>query len=282
MNPSFKTFQEASTAAREFARKVAKGETPKARLLTMRSAKVDKSGGAGFLSVILHLQPAARFAGDVLTLSTCPWATAGCVKVCLQFAGRMRFGGSFFARLWRTWLLVDAPEVFGRMLIEEIKRAQRRAVRKGLGFTARLNGTSDLSWESLTFGGRTVFEHLPGVSWYDYTKSADRAAGVKVPGYHLVYSHNEKSDPRQEAAILKAGGSVAMVFDLKGGADLPETVKIGRRRFPVIDGDVTDLRHLDPAGVVVGLKYKMAFCRSTGRAIPAPEGFVVSVDSKGV
>ncbi len=282
MNPKFKTFQEASKAAREFARKVARGETRrKAKLLTVTQAKIDKSGDIGFLSVILHLQPAARFVGDVLSLTTCPWATAGCIKVCLQHAGRMRFGGSFFARLWRTWLLVDAPEVFGRMLIEEIKAGERRAVRKGLLFSARLNGTSDLSWESLTFGGRTVFEHLPGVQMYDYTKSADRAAGVKLPKYHLVYSHNEESDARKEAAILRAGGSVAMVMDIKAGEAYPETVKIGRRRFPAINGDLHDIRHRDEPGSVVVLKYKKAFCRSTGRAIQPPEGFVVSLNRKG-
>jgi hypothetical protein len=279
--PSYTTYQAASEAAREFAGRVARGEIKGARLLTRRSAKVDKSGGAGFLSVILHLQPAAVFVGLVLTLRTCPWATAGCVKVCLQYAGRMRFGGSFFARMWRTWLLVDYPEIFGRMLIEEIRAAEKSASRKGLGFTARLNGTSDLSWESLQFAGRTVFEHLPTVQWYDYTKSADRAADVKVPQYHLVYSHNENSDPAVESKILRAGGSIAMVFDTKGG-DLPEVVKIGRRRFPVVDGDVTDLRHLDPKGVIVGLKYKKAFCRATGKAIQPPAGFVVGVDSEGV
>jgi hypothetical protein len=278
INPNYTTYEDASAAAREFAGRVARGEIQRAQLLTARSAKVDKSGGAGFLSVILHLQPAARFAGHVLTLTTCPWATAGCIKVCLQHAGRMRFGGSFFARLWRTWLLVDHPEVFGRMLIKEIKKAQKRAARKGLGFTARLNGTSDLSWESLLFEGRTMFEHCPGVQFYDYTKGVDRAAGVKLPHYHLVYSHNEKSDPAKEAAILKEGGSVAMVFN----GTPPETVKIGRRRFPVVDGDVTDLRHLDPAGVIVGLKYKLAFCKKTRRALKPPAGFVVSVDSKGV
>jgi hypothetical protein len=52
---------------------------------------------------------------------------------------------------------------------------------------------------------------------------------------------------------------VAVVFD-----KLPETY-LGK---PVIDGDVSDLRFLDPKGVIVGLKAK-------GKAKKDSSGFVV-------
>ena len=274
---TFISYQDASAAARLHAGRVARGEVS-ADLLTTRSAKMDKSGGAGFVSVVLHLQPAGVFDG----LKTCPWATAGCIQACLGNAGRMRFGGALFARLWRTWLLIDHRDRFFEMLLSEIRGAQKRAGKKKLGFTARLNGTSDLSWETMLYQGRSVFEHLPNVTFYDYTKSPDRPLEVQIPNYHLVYSHNEDSDPTRECEILDRGGSVAMVLDIKKESDLPEKILIGGKWYPVINGDVTDLRHLDPRGVVVGLKYKLAFNRKTGKAITPPKGFVVKIGRSNV
>jgi len=48
--------------------------------------------------------------------------------------------------------------------------------------------------------------------------------------------------------ILQAGGNVAVVF----ANGLPDRWN----GFPVINGDLHDLRHLDPRGVVVGLSPK--------------------------
>lgn len=58
-----------------------------------------------------------------------------------------------------------------------------------------------------------------------------------------------RSDPAPtgEAAarrVLGAGGNVAVVFRVKRGRPLPAVWN----GYPVIDGDVTDLRYLDPAG----------------------------------
>lgn len=280
------THQEYSNLARDYAGQIARGEIKGAKLLTMRSAKIDKSGGAGFLSVILHLEPATRFEGAAISFQSCLWATAGCIKACLRFGGRMRFRGGAFARLWRSWLLADYPEIFFAMLTKEIAAAERKARRRGLGFTVRLNGTSDLTWESMPIaaaGGRNIFEVFPEVQFYDYTKSPDRPLQVRIANYHIVYSHNEKSAAGREGEILAAGGSIAMVFDLKGRS-MPSRFKIGGRSYPVIDGDITDLRHLDPRGVIVGLKYKKAFSPRTRKAIEPPAGFVVKINrvaSKG-
>jgi hypothetical protein len=276
--PKEGTYQEYNDLARDYAGQIARGEVKAPKLLTMRSAKIDKSGGAGFLSVILHLEPATRFEGAAFSFHSCLWATAGCIKACLRYGGRMRFSGSMFARLWRSWLLADHPEIFWKMLAKEIRVSEKRARRLGLGFTVRLNGTSDLTWESILFQGRSIFEHFPGVQFYDYTKSPDRPIEVRIANYHLVYSHSEKSDPIREGEILARGGSIATVFDLRGGKDLPSHHEINGVRYPVINGDLTDLRHLDPRGVIVGLKYKLAFSKRTKKAIAPPAGFVVKIN----
>jgi hypothetical protein len=77
---------------------------------------------------------------------------------------------------------------------------------------------------------------------------------------HYTYSLDVGSARETHALdYLRAGGNVAVVF--RGG--LPETWN----GYPVIDGDVTDVRYLDPRGVVVGLKAK-------GKARTDTSGFV--------
>ena len=66
--------------------------------------------------------------------------------------------------------------------------------------------------------------------------------------------------------VLAKRGNVAVVFDTKVGHPLPRRY-LGAR---VIDGDLHDLRFLDPRGVVVGLRAK-------GLAKADQSGFVVRV-----
>lgn len=276
-NPEFKTMSDAIEAARAFCAEIVAGKR-KVKLLTRNTAKMEKSGYLGFLSVVLHLQAAFSLNG----FNTCPWSTVGCRKVCLQNAGRMRFGGAFFARLWRTILFLEHRDFFFTLLIKELESAKKSAARKNLGYTIRLNGTSDISWENYKIGEKTLFEIFSDCVFYDYTKSADRALSVKIPNYRLVYSHNEKSDLQVEKTILDRGGLIAMVFNTKKSADLPTGFEIEKTRYPVLDGDLSDLRHLDPAGSIVGLRYKLAFDKKTRKAIAPPAGFVVSIGRSNI
>jgi hypothetical protein len=121
----------------------------------------------------------------------------------------------------------------------------------------RLNGTSDLSWEKYDMlPGLNVFECFPDIQFYDYTKVLGRKAGYD--NYFLIFSQADGN----EADVTKAmaqGMNVAAVFD-----EVPETYK-GKT---VINADETDLRFLDPKGVIAGLKAK-------GKAKKDYSGFVI-------
>ncbi len=135
----------------------------------------------------------------------------------------------------------------------------------------RLNGTSDLAWERVTFQGKTFFDRFPGTQFYDYTKHAARAlafAADKLPrNYHLTFSMGGVSDERIPE-ILASGCNVTMVFNgyppKKMSGPMQVTDAHGRKKVivlpptEVIYGDEDDLRFLDPRGVIVGLKYKRA------------------------
>lgn len=224
------------------------------KLLSTANPKIQKGTKLGYLSFILHLAPA-----DLSGHEVCPKRTEGCTRACLNTAGR---GGMFKrgettnviqrARIRKTRRFFEDREGFLRDLEQDIQRAIRYAERKGLTPVFRLNGTSDLSWEK--YG---IIEKFPTVQFYDYTKVLGRKV-AHLPNYHLTFSAADGNDADVARAMLQ-GMNVTVVFD-----KIPETYR-GR---PVFNADDTDLRFLDPKGVVLGLKAK-------GRAKKDTTGFVV-------
>lgn len=224
------------------------------KLLSTGNPKLMKGEKKGYMSFVLHLAPA-----DLSGHETCPKRTAGCTAACLNTAGR---GGMFKkgettnaiqqARIRKTKMFFDQREEFLATLEKDIRLGIKQAEKKGLIPCFRLNGTSDISWEK--YG---IIEKFPEVQFYDYTKVRNRKVG-HLKNYHLTFSKADGNDMDVRLAANE-GMNVAAVFD-----KVPETY-IGRR---VIDGDETDLRFLDPKGVIVGLKAK-------GKAKKDTTGFVV-------
>lgn len=231
------------------------------KLLSTANPKIQKGTKLGYLSFILHLAP-ADLAG---VGNTCPKATAGCKAACLNTAGR---GGMFKrgentnmiqkARIRKTVQFFQDRAGFMADLAADIKKAIKFAERKGLTPVFRLNGTSDLSWEKYEVAGaKNIFEAFPQVQFYDYTKVIGRKV-KDIANYHLTFSKADGNDT-DVAIAMQQGLNVTVVFD-----KMPETY-MGRK---VMDADETDLRFLDPKGVVLGLKAK-------GRAKKDTTGFVV-------
>jgi hypothetical protein len=224
------------------------------KLLSTGNPKLLKGEKQGYLSFILHLAPA-----KVSGYETCPKRTDGCTAACLNTAGR---GGMFKkgettnviqqARIRKTKMFFENRDQFLVDLEADIRLGIKQAEKKGMVPCFRLNGTSDIAWEK--YG---IIEKFPNVQFYDYTKMRNRKVG-HLTNYHLTFSKADGNDMDVRLAA-SAGMNVAAVFH-----KVPETY-IGR---PVIDGDETDLRFLDPKGVIVGLKAK-------GKAKKDTTGFVV-------
>ena len=229
------------------------------RLLSTSNTKTQKGVKLGYATYILHLSPS-----DVSGyINTCPKATPGCKIGCLNTAGH---GGMFVdiedskvqkARIRRTRQFALDRTGFMLDLVDDIKKAIEQATKKGLIPVFRLNGTSDLSWEKYKLNGKHIFQHFPTEQFYDYTKVLGRKVN-HIHNYHLTFSRGETNQADVDAAIA-AGMNVAYVFD-----KTPTTYD----NMTVFDGDDTDLRFLDPQGVIVGLKAK-------GRARKDTSGFVI-------
>ena len=139
------------------------------------------------------------------------------------------------------------------LLIEDITEAIKESKKAGYIPTFRLNAYSDILWENIRVNGKNIFEMFPDITFYDYTKIANR----KTPSnYHLTVSYFGNDIEYKKA--IKNGSNVAMVFDTQNNKKLPLPSEYNGMK--VIDGDLTDLRtkENDGSNVIVGLRAKMS------------------------
>lgn len=232
------------------------------KLLTTSNYKTNKGKKFGYLTAILHLAPS-----DLSGRNVCPMASAGCRAACLNTAGQggmiagsaglsgsdlvaaIKSGGLTnhvqAARIRRTNDYFDNRSEFMAQLVREVINHIKLAKKYNLIPCVRLNGTSDIRWETVAVNGSAnIFEVFPDVQFYDYTKLANRR---NLPAnYHLTFSLAEDNDYDARRA-LGSGMNVAVVFRN------PPAVFMAHM---VIDGDISDLRFLDKSVVIVGLSAK--------------------------
>jgi hypothetical protein len=239
-------------------------------ILTWQNAKTSKGESLGYYTGIAYLSPATESG----VMNTCASASAECIAACLKSSGRLNMPRNTQARIEKTLLLFQARELFLDCLRWDIGRTIRRAAK--LGFCAhckdiqtrrkgrnsgkcrvckgaleavkpavRLNGTSDLPWLAMTLSAE-----FPSVMFYDYTKHPRPYLRVR-PNYSITFSYSGHN-AADSLDALAHGVNVAAVFNVRKGQPLPDTWQ----GYPVIDGDLHDLRFLDARGVIVGLRPK--------------------------
>jgi hypothetical protein len=238
------------------------------KLLSVGNPKVLKGLKQGYNTYILHLAPA-----DLSGYQTCPKATAGCKAACLNTAGR---GGMFKkgentntiqqARIRKTKMFFENRSEFMAQLVKDIELGIKQSIKKDLVPVFRLNGTSDLSFEKyeVVRNGvlyRNIFDAFADIQFYDYTKVLGRKVN-NIKNYSLTFSAADGNDNDVMKAITQ-GYNIATVFGIKKTEPMPEYYN----GLPVFNGDESDLRFLDPKGVVVGLYAK-------GKAKKDNTGFV--------
>lgn len=214
------------------------------------SAKMKYSFNAGTATYCLYLAPANMSGYEV-----CP-NSKFCRANCLNAAGRNKgdilsrgFEESKInkSRIKKTKLFFENKELFMRLLIKEIERERLIAVLKGMEFSVRLNGTSDLSPEDFVLDGKNILEIFYDVQFYDYTKVPQRMELTKkYPNYDLTLSYNGYNNNICRS-YLDNGGKVAVVFFGK----MPKTFM----GYPVHDANSYDMRYLDPQKHIMGLHY---------------------------
>lgn len=225
--------------------------------------KTVKGQKYGYMTGVLYLAPFTLSGRNVCALAE----KAQCHVGCLNTAGRGAFDSVQQARLRKTAMFFEDREQFMARLVKDIMRLERMAERAGLIPVCRLNGTSDIKWERVpvTIYGHqyaNIFEAFPFLQFYDYTKTPGRDVS-HIHNYDLTFSYSGVPAFQPYVATAKRQGMrIATVFRKRD--EIPERF-LG---MECIDGDDSDLRFLDPQGVVVALYAK-------GRARLDATGFVV-------
>lgn len=231
-------------------------------------AKTVKGEAKGYLTGVLYMAPF-----DISGYQVCPKASEGCKLGCLYTAGRGIYSNTQNARIAKTKAFHEDRTAFIAQLVDEIEALIRKGKRDKLIPVVRLNGTSDLPWEkfaAIRNGVKhgSLMEAFPEVIFYDYTKILGRNKALTLPNYSLTFSLAEDNDKRAVKA-LSEGYNVAVVMNVKRKEEKPAMWS----GYPVVNGDETDLRFLDPnGGHIVALFPK-------GKASKDTTGFVRPVDA---
>ena len=234
-------------------------------LLSISSdAKTSKGEKLGFLTGILYLAPYKT----ISIYNTCAMAhIAGCDNACLYTAGRGAYSSVQNARINKTNWFYQDRETFILQLIENIFSLIKKANKLDLIPLIRLNGTSDIKWENIGFDyqGKSynnIMELFPDLQFYDYTKIINRD---NIPhNYDLTFSYSGKPEfIKYVNKAIEKNMRIAVVFRNKD--NLPNEFM----GLSVVNGDNSDIRHLDPDNVIVALYAK-------GKAKKDNTGFVVN------
>lgn len=219
-------------------------------------------GDKEYLTAIMYLAPyKLSGVGNVCAMAE----LAKCHAPCLNLAGRGKFSNIQEARIRKTKFFFERKEEFMLQLQKDIDKFRKYCEKHKVKAAIRLNGTSDIRWELIKDeDGLNVFTKNPDITFYDYTKIANRKI-KDIPNYSLTWSYSEGT-PKYQTMFMdakKAGMNIAVVF---------RDEKFPRKflNWKVVDGDKDDLRFLDPEKSVVGLKAK-------GKAKKDKSGFVIDV-----
>jgi hypothetical protein len=233
-------------------------EIPKTMLRLDGNAKTIKGNARGFKTAILYLVPA-----DMAGVNVCAMAElALCKAPCLNTAGRGAMSNVQMARLRKTLFFLQYEALAVDMIKRDIARYANECAKQGYTLLVRLNGTSDIRWEN--YG---IIQAFPYIQFYDYTKLPNRKG---VPSnYDLTFSYSGAPQFQRFVDMAKGNGMrLAVVFRNRR---IVESMLANGSQFlglPVVDGDDTDIRHLDPHATIVALYAK-------GKAKQDKSGFVV-------
>ena len=223
-----------------------------------QNPKTIKGQKYGFMTGVLYLAPSTLSGRN-----TCAMAEkAACAAACLNSAGRGAFSNVQNARIAKTNYYFEDRAGFMDNLAADIQLLAKKAKAAGLVPLVRLNGTSDIKWENVPYKNYpNIMAAFPDIQFYDYTKISNRD---NLPAnYDLTFSYS--GVPQYQKYVNQAiskGMRIAAVFRTR--AAIPKSF-LG---LDCVDGDDSDIRHIDPRGVIVALYAK-------GKARKDFSGFVV-------
>ena len=256
------------------------------RPLLTESAKTEKTENGRevkyFNKVIFMLPAESAGLGDM-----CPGATPECIGNCIDKTGRNKFTSAQLGKFKRTAFLYLAPEQFRTQVVSEIQKITRKCKRTmaaealtpcetgavTMGVAIRGDGTTDLGLAQWLSEAPEVDHDV--VSFYDYTKMARRAR-TEWPNWHVTLSAKSLAHAVQIGAREGDRTNLAIVVKRKGSesraaaiAAVQEVLTNGAPWWtgPIVNGDISDARFLDPQGALVLLFAKGPALKTGGEFV---------------
>jgi hypothetical protein len=235
------------------------------------STKVEKGLPFGWVTRISYLTP-----GGAL----CPWASPGCIELCLgKTSGHFQApkGAARQAQAARAAMLAALLHSGGVSAAAKAYVAGLgRGPRTGWSNVAlRVNGTSDLPALADAVAKLAASQGITA-RFYDYTKSvrAALAWGAGRTTVHRTFSLSENNRP-DALRVLAAGVNVAAVVHGGAASQLAQDLARALGAAGVIDGDQHDLRFLDHDARGAGPGWLVVLAPKGARAQRTDSGFVV-------
>ena len=242
------------------------------QFFSLDSPKAIKARTFGYMNAINYLAPAETAGvGDM-----CPWSSVACRALCSSARAQRPSRHARQRRRQRVPSITQSQDGYVHesaraKFMREVRswhrpRGPQSPTRSGLKLCVSPPQRRNLDINL----GRATIKQYPEIQFVDYTKSEARAlahAQGKLPAnYHVTFSFAGDNHAACER-VLAAGGNVAVCF--KGAFP---TTWFGHA---VVDGDLSDLRHLDPRNVVIALSPKGAKAKREGVKL----GFVIDTRS---
>lgn len=242
-------------------------------ILTLQNANAKLSKSIGYYNAGISLAPASTSGYNL-----CVGATKQCKAACIAFTGRAEYLPLIHkSRINRAKLYIEDRKTFWELLEPELHMVDRKAKKLGVEVAFRPNIFSDQNWYKTL---PNLFSTFPHWNFYSYTKVRGKVRqymnGDLPDNYHVTYSWSERAKPDEVKSYLKEGINVAVPFYDK--VEMKGVIPSEWNGYQVIDGDESDLRFLDPKGVIVGLKVKLPKSKAKAlKRIKKSNGFFVGV-----
>lgn len=212
-------------------------------LFTIHNTKLQKSEKFDYKSVGLSLLP-HRLADEKVDLCG-GRSTSLCREFCINTSGHQSMNRIQESRKKKTLEFLKDRKEFLRKCSIELDYLEQLANNEGFKLTCRMNMFTDIDFYKYKIDGKSIYEKHPSIQFIEYTKHYNKIS--YLPNLHITYSY-DKEYHDEALEVLKRGDNVAVIF--------PNLLPDEWNGYKVINGDVNDLRFLDPKNVVVGLKYK--------------------------
>lgn len=242
---------------------------------------------ANALIALNNVQRAKRGEPLIPHINACECSSRGCEASCLSGSGQLGMPKQNLSLNYRTAFAAHSPLHFMAVLHGNMETFQTQAGQRGVRPVFRLNGTTDIRYDTLPTAPIFFKEFgRSGAQFNEYTKhntrkalsaedlAAENQRFINTPNLHVIHSMHEGTTTERLQQLIREGRNFAVPI---ATGVVGKSGKVGKSEldpvweghpegilknamfmhegnlYPMVSGYRHDMRFLDPRGVAVGL-----------------------------